>query len=234
MKFDPQLVPAILHRRYKRFLADVELADGTVLTVHCPNTGSMKGCVVPGARCWISDSGNTKRKYRYTWELATTESSHIAGINTGRANKLVVEAITSGVAAEFNGFDEMKTERRYGSENSRIDIWLRHGKRETFIEVKSVTLAETGGCGLFPDAVSDRASRHVRELMGMQRDGHRAVLFFCVQHTGVEVVSPADLIDPAYGRVLREAAEQGVDVIAYRADIGETEIALVERIPVVL
>lgn len=234
MNFEPQLVPALLHRRYKRFLADVELEDGTTLTVHCPNTGSMKGCVVAGSRCWISDSGNAKRKYRHTWELATTESGHLAGINTGRANKLVVEAITSGVAREFSGFDQMKTERRYGSENSRIDVWLRHGDLETFIEVKSVTLADVGGCGLFPDAVSDRASRHVRELIAAKRDGHRAVMFFCIQHTGIEVVSPADQIDPAYGIILREAAEQGVEAIAYRAEISEKEIALVKQIPVVL
>ena len=234
MKFEPRLVPAVLRRRYKRFLADVELSDGTTLTVHCPNTGSMKGCVVSGSRCWISDSGNAKRKYRHTWELSTTESGHIAGINTGRANKLVVEAITSGIATEFSGFDQLRTEQRYGSENSRIDVWLRHGELETFIEVKSVTLAEAAGCGLFPDAVSDRASRHVRELIGAKRDGHRAILFFCVQHTGVEAVSPADQIDPAYGSVLREATDYGVEVIAYRAEICEKEIALVKRIPVVL
>lgn len=234
MKFEPPLVPAQLLRRYKRFLADVQMPDGTVTTVHCPNTGSMKGCVVTGSRCWVSDSGNLKRKYRYTWELATTESAHVAGINTGRANKLVVEALNAGIVRELAGFDQIKTEQRYGSENSRIDIWLRRGEQQTFIEVKSVTLAETGGCGLFPDAVSVRASRHVRELMGVQREGHRAVLFFCIQHTGVEVVSPADLIDPAYGQVLRQAVGLGVEVIAYAADINEHEITLVKRVPVSL
>lgn len=234
MNYDPKLITATLLQRYKRFLADVRLEDGSTITVHCANTGSMQGCAVSNSPCWISDSGNSKRKYRHTWELATTESGHIAGINTGRANKLVLEAIRAKVIPDLAGYNEIKTEQRYGLENSRIDIWLRQNEQQCFVEVKSVTLAEGGTRGLFPDAVSVRAARHVRELAAVKRAGHRAVLLYCVQHTGVETVSPADAIDPNYGKLLREAYRQGVEILAYKAAISPVSIQLTKAIPVIL
>lgn len=234
MRFEPPLKPATLLRRYKRFLADVALPDGSEMTLHCPNTGSMANCVVPDSICWYSLSANPKRKYPGTWELATTPCSHWAGINTGRANRLVEEALHGGVISELADFDNLQREVRYGSENSRVDFVLQYGSRKCYVEVKSVTLGEEGGRGWFPDAVSARGTRHLRELMEVAAQGHRAVLLYCVQHTGIERVYPADHIDPIYGRTLRQAAAQGVEVLAYGAAISPQEICLRHPLPVVL
>ena len=217
-----------LLRRYKRFLADVRLPTGQELTIHCPNTGSMRHCVLPGSPCWFSDSGNPKRKYRHTWEVATVPGEHLAGVNTGRANTLVEAAIRSGVIGELAGYAQRRREVPYGQERSRIDFLLsdENGARPCYVEVKSVTLMEAPGQGWFPDAVSTRGTKHLRELTELVRGGARAVLLFCVQHTGIEWVEPADDIDPAYGRALREAVAAGVEVLAYRADIRPEEAAI--------
>lgn len=225
-----------LLRRYKRFLADVRLPDGTEITIHCPNTGSMKNCVLPESPCWFSDSGNPKRKYRHTWEVATVPGGHLAGVNTGRANHLVEAAIQAGRIPELAGYASLRREVPYGQERSRIDFLLsghQSGPR-CFVEVKSVTLMEAEGQGLFPDAVSTRGSKHLRELAEIAQGGERAVLLFCVQHTGIEWVEPADAIDPAYGKALREAAAAGVEILAYRAEIRpeEASIALTRAVPV--
>ncbi len=239
MKYQGKLKSATLLRRYKRFLADIRLPSGEEVTIHCPNTGSMKNCVLEESPCWYSESDNPKRKYPYTWELATTAGGHLAGINTGLANKLVKEAIEGDVVAELRDYDHLKTEVKYGEEKSRIDFLLSsHDKPDCYVEVKSVTLHMGSGQGLFPDAVSDRGTKHIRELMAMAEQGKRAVLFFCVQHSGIEQVAPADEIDPLYGRTLRQAIGKGVEVIAYSAHFSieedVQEIVLVKPIPVVL
>lgn len=222
-------------RRYKRFLADVQLADGQVITVHCPNTGAMTNCLVPNSPCWISESANPKRKYRFTWEVATVPGDHKAGVNTARANPLVEEGIRNGLVHQLQGYDSLLREVRYGEERSRIDFKLSgHADRpgqDCFVEVKSVTYGLEGGKGVFPDAVSDRARRHLRELIGMAAAGHRAVLFFCVQHSGISWVEPADEVDPLYGATLRDAVAAGVEVLAYRARFSEHGIALATEIP---
>ena len=216
MQFDPPLQSAVLVRRYKRFLADVQLADGCQITLHCPNTGSMKHCAEPGSRVWFSDSGNSKRKYRHTWELVEVQPGVLAGINTARANRLVQEAIEAGQIPGLAGYRQIRSEVKYGSENSRIDLLLTTEDRpDCFVEIKNVTLGE-GTEGNFPDAVTERGRKHLRELMTVAAQGQRAVLFFCVQHTGVNQVKPADHIDPAYGKQLREAAQSGVEVMAWR------------------
>lgn len=225
----------MLLRRYKRFLADVRLSDGTEMTIHCPNTGSMRHCVVPESPCWFSDSGNPKRKYRHTWEVATVPGGHLAGVNTGRANHLVEMALNAGRIAELAGYSTLRREVPYGQERSRIDFLLSDDDRaRCFVEVKSVTLMEQSGQGLFPDAVSERGRKHLRELMDIARGGDRAVLLYCVQHTGIDWVEPADAIDPAYGQALREAAAAGVEILAYRADIRpeEARIELTRAVPV--
>ena len=234
MRFTPPLIQATLLKRYKRFLADVVLDSGETLTVHCPNTGSMTHCVVEHSPCWLSDSNNPKRKYRYTWELATTPGGFIAGVNTQRANKLVVEAIDNGVLTALQGYETLETEKPYGDESSRIDILLSNAEQRCYVEVKSVTLEMGDGLGAFPDAVSARARKHLRELVGMLRQGHRAALVFCAQHTGIERVAPADHIDPKYGVALREAVDQGLEVIACQAKIDEAGMAIYREIPVVL
>lgn len=234
MKFNPALKEATLLRRYKRFLADVCLPDGEEVTIHCPNTGSMKACLDDGGRCWFSESDNPKRKYSRTWEIATTPAGDLAGINTGRANALVLEAILNGTVAELQGYDSWKTEVRYGAERSRIDICLSGSGVDCYVEVKNVTLCVGAGQGLFPDAVSARGSKHLRELMLMVEQGHRAVLLFCVQHSGIDRVSPAADIDSVYAATLREAAAAGVEILAYKARLSAEEIVITESLPVVL
>lgn len=224
-------------RRYKRFLSDVRLPNGESLTLHCPNTGSMKNCVLEEAPCWYSTSDNPKRKYLHTLEVVTTPGGHFAGVNTGRANALVETAIKNGVIKELQGYSSLRREVVYGAEKSRVDFLLTDSSddpRPCYVEVKSVTLMEDSGQGLFPDAISARGSKHLRELMAMVQQGYRAVLLFCVQHTGIEWVEPADAIDPVYGRHLRDALALGVEVLAYQARIDPViaEVTLYRPLPI--
>ncbi len=227
MQFRPELKRAKLIRRYKRFLADVEL-DGELVTVHCPNTGSMKNCIVPGSDCWLSESDNPKRKYSYTWELATTHCGGIACINTQRANQVIAEAIDDNRIPgliDKHVAREVKREVPY-AEKHRIDFWLNAAGRQTFIEVKSVTLSYGEGLGAFPDAVSKRASAHLQALMACVDQGHRAFLVYCVQHSDIKTVRPADDIDPSYGQLLREALDAGVQVRALGCDVSAKGVSV--------
>ncbi|HAK52119.1 MAG TPA: DNA/RNA nuclease SfsA [Gammaproteobacteria bacterium] len=229
------LAKATLIRRYKRFLADVYLDDEQRITVHCPNTGSMKNCVEEGATVWLSRSENPKRKYQYTWEYMQTSRGHYIGINTNRANQLVKEGIESGVVTELRTYPDIKTEVKYGQENSRIDILLSgSGLPDCYVEVKSVTLLEeaaTKGSGYFPDAISERGSKHLRELALVAQSGCRAVLIFCVQHSGIQRVFSADHIDKAYGDTLRMAIDSGVEVLAYKVRFGRSRLKLWRPVP---
>lgn len=236
MKFNPPLAEARLVRRYKRFLADIILPDGEALTIHCPNTGSMKRCGDPGARVWFSTSDNPKRKYPHTFELVEVAEGDVAGINTARANQLVSEALENGVITELQGYDRIRRECRYGRENSRIDFLLEAhpGMPDCYVEVKNVTLGMGNGLGLFPDAVTTRGTRHLRELVEVVQSGRRAVLLFCVQHSGIERVAPAQAIDPGYAEALHTAARAGVEIVAYRAELDPAEIRLVRPVPVEL
>lgn len=230
MKFDPPLQNATLLARYKRFLADVRLDTGEIITVHCPNTGSMKNCVVPETPCWYSLSDNPKRKLPGTLEITTTPGGYRAGVNTARPNRLVQEAIEAGAVPELAGYPELRSEVRYGGENSRIDLLLGDGERRCYVEVKNVTLEHGDGLVRFPDAVTARGTRHLRELAAMAADGHRAVLFFCVQHSGAERAAAAADIDPLYAETLGRALAAGVEVLAYRCRLAADEIALADRI----
>jgi len=225
------LTAGTLVRRYKRFLADVVLEDGRCVTVHCPNSGSMKGCDVPGSRVFISLSDNPGRKYPYTWELVESEGFW-AGINTGLPNRLTRAAIEDGTAAELQGYETIRPEVPYG-ERSRIDLLLEGPSGRCFVEVKNVTLVEEGRA-LFPDAVTIRGQKHLNELIRVVREGDRGVIFFTVQRGDGNSVSPADQIDPEYGRLLRQAVANGVEALAYRALVTPQEIRLVERLPVYL
>jgi sugar fermentation stimulation protein A len=226
------LYSALLIRRYQRFLADVELADGSVVTAHCPNSGSMKGCALPGSPVLLSISDKPERKLRYTWELVMAEGNWV-GINTGLPNRLVKEGIENGLVSELQGYPSIRPEVRYGEEKSRIDLLLEGASGLCYVEVKNVTLVE-GKLALFPDAVTTRGQKHLRELMEVVRRGHRGVIFFVVQRADGEAVAPADTIDPEYGRLLRLAAAGGVQILAYRARVTPAEISLTYRLPVVL
>jgi sugar fermentation stimulation protein A len=235
MHFDPPLEEGRLLRRYKRFLADIESASGELLTIHCPNTGSMLNCMSEGARVWFSRSNDPKRKLPGTWEIGETPHGRLAVINTGRANGLVEEALLAGLIAELNGFTSLKREVPYGQERSRIDFRLEYPEGQAFVEVKSVTLGFEGiRVAAFPDARTERGSKHLRELASLARDGVRAVQLYCVNLSDIEAVRPAVEIDPAYAAALREAVSAGVEVLAYGAAISAQEIRLVRRLDVLL
>jgi sugar fermentation stimulation protein A len=231
MRFDPALEPATLLKRYKRFLADIQLADGSELTVHCPNTGSMLNCMAPGCRVWISRSSDPRRKLPGTWELVETPQGRLACINTGRANRVVEEALLAGAIPELAGFTRLRREVRYGEENSRVDFHLQYPAGEAYVEVKSVTLGFEGSTvAAFPDAVTQRGARHLRELAALARCGTRAVQLFCVNLTGVDAVRTAWEIDDAYAQALRWAAEEGVEVLAYGVHLTAQEIVIDRRL----
>ena len=230
MQYQSSLDAGILIKRYKRFLADVALKSGQQITIHCPNTGSMTGCAEPGVQVYFSTSDNKKRKYPNTFELSSNSHGHLIGVNTGKANHLVKEAIETGVIAELSGYQSLATEVKYGNENSRIDIMLSDdNKPDCFIEIKSTTLlldAEQG-LGAFPDAVTTRGQKHLRELMEMIEQGKRAVLVFLVQHTGIKTVTVAEQIDPTYAEQLKKAYAAGVEILVMHTHITPDEIKVV-------
>lgn len=225
MRFSPELEQGLLLVRYKRFLADIQTDNGEFLTIHCPNTGSMFNCMMPGGRVWFSRSNDPKRKLPGTWEISETPQGRFACINTGRANNLVEEALRAGVISELNGFTGLKREVAYGQEKSRVDFRLDYPQGPAYVEVKSVTLGfDDCAVAAFPDAVTQRGARHLRELASLARDGVRAVLLYCVNLTGIEAVRPAEEIDPGYAVALREAVAAGVEVLAYGVQLTPEEI----------
>ena len=190
----------------------------------------MTGCAEPGFRVHYSLSDNPKRKYPGTFELAETNQGHFIGINTARANSLVVEALHNGVIKELEDYTTIRTEQKYGEENSRIDVLLEdENKPSCYIEIKSTTLLKDG-CGYFPDAVTSRGQKHIRELISIKNAGFRAVLLFCVQHTGIETVKVADFIDEKYSSLLKEAISQGVEVFAYGCEITKNHIEITKKL----
>ncbi len=227
MHFEPTLKSATLIKRYKRFLADIQLEDGSTRTIHCANTGAMTGCAEPGSTIWYSTSDNLKRKYPNSWELTQTNQGDFICVNTAKANTLVAEAINQGHIKELLNYDSVRAEVKYGSENSRIDFLLESDdKPKCYVEVKSVTLLNNDAHGYFPDSVTTRGQKHLRELTEMARNGHRAVLFFAVLHSGIEKVSSAHYIDANYSRLLIEAKENGVEILCYKAHISNSEMHL--------
>ena len=234
MKFTPPLKHATLIQRYKRFLADVVTPEGETFTLHCPNTGAMTGCATPGDTVWYSTSENTKRKYPHTWELTQTQQGAFICVNTLRANTLAKEAILAQRLPELTGYNTLKTEVKYGEESSRIDIMLQADDRPNcYIEVKSVTLAENE-FGYFPDAVTVRGQKHLRELMGVVASGDRAVLLFTILHSAIEYFSPAHHIDAKYAELLIEAKRKGVEVLAYKAELSADNMTLISPLPIAL
>ncbi len=227
------LLEGRLVRRYKRFLADVTLDNGRTVTAHCPNTGSMLGCDLPGSRVWLSEHDNPKRKYRLGWELVEAEPGVLVGIHTGRTNALVREAMESGVIEPLAGYETLRAEAAY--DGGRFDFLLTlPGDTACYVEVKNVTAAVSDGVAIFPDARSVRGTRHLDDLVRLKEAGERAVMVYCAQRNDAREVRPADDIDPEYGRAMRRAAEAGVELLAYRCDLSTRAINVAEAIPVVL
>lgn len=226
MQFSSSLVQGRLIKRYKRFLADVELTDGSVVVAHCPNTGAMTGCAEPDWLVWLSPSNNPKRKLAYTWEIVCTDQQDWIGINTHNANKLLKEALERDAIPELAGYQTLKPEVKFGQENSRVDFLLTSPDRaDCYVEVKSVTLLENS-LGYFPDAKTLRGQKHLRELSLLAKQGMRTVLFFCVQHTGIQSVQVASHIDPDYAVELEQAILSGVEVICYGCLVSPEKIVI--------
>lgn len=231
MRFAATLIPGRFVARYKRFFADVRLDDGRVVTAHCANSGSMKTCFTEGGRVWLTSEDNPKRKLKYTWQIAAVGRARIF-VHPVMANRIAKEAIETGLITELSGYESIQTEPRI-AQHTRFDLLLGRGKEACFVEVKSATLLLESGRIAFPDAVSERAARHLRELVKQVELGHRAILLFCANRTDALSVEPADAIDPVYGQTLRWAAAHGVEILAYRAAVSVKRVELDRRIPFV-
>lgn len=230
MKLPSPLIEGKLVRRYKRFFADVELGDGTVVTAHTPNTGSMKQCAVPGYEVLISPSDNPKRKLKYTLELIRV-NGHWVDTHTQRTNRIVEEGLKQGW---IDGLADylVTPEQKFG--DSRIDFLLEKADEKVLVEVKNVTLCGEGDVACFPDAVTTRGQKHLRELADAVKQGYRAVIFFLVQRGEATAFTPADAIDPEYGRLLRQVASEGVEVMAYRTVVTVDDNKVGEALPIIL
>ncbi|MDT8440493.1 MAG: DNA/RNA nuclease SfsA [Desulfuromonadales bacterium] len=228
MRLPEPLIAGRLVRRYRRFLADVELTDGSVVTAHTPNTGSMLQCAVPGHAVLLSRSDDPKRKLAWSWELVQV-NGHWVDINTQRANRVVEEALCGNVITEFQDYS---VRREYPFADSRIDFMLTKGDEKVLLEVKNVTLCCTPRQACFPDAVTERGQKHLRDLMTAIDNGWRAALLFLVQRGEAESFAPADHIDPTYGELLREAGRAGVEILACQTAVTPTESRIVNRLPV--
>ena len=208
--------------------------EGEKLTLHCANTGAMTGCATPGDTVWYSTSDSVTRKYPHSWELTETQQDHWICVNTLRANNLVKEALANQTIPELSGYSALRSEVRYGAEKSRIDFLLQADNRANcYIEVKSVTLLQQGK-GYFPDAVTVRGQKHLRELAKMAENGERAVLFFAVLHSGIEDVTPARHIDARYAELLAQAQQSGVEMLCYKAQLSPEGLSLQKALVVEL
>jgi len=226
----PELIPGRLIKRYKRFLADVELADGVVVTAHCPNSGSMTACSEPGRPVYLSWHDNPKRKLKYTWEIIQMPGS-LVGVNTLIPNRLVKTSIENGCVAELAHYEKIRSEIQT-SKGSRLDLLLTdsHGAK-CFVEIKNCTLVDNG-VACFPDAVTKRGHKHLKELERLHAEGHRCVMFYCIQRMDAESFRPADEIDRAYGETLREAhIAGGVEILVYDVWMDLKQIVLNRKIP---
>ena len=224
----PKLIRGTLIRRYKRFLADVRLGNGHVVTAHCPNSGSMAECSEPGRPVFLSRSSNPKRKLAYTWEMIQMPTS-LVGVNTMVPNRLVKISVESGAIPGLAPYERVRSEVRYG-ENSRIDLLLENDGKRCFVEVKNCTLVKNG-VAYFPDAVTSRGLKHLKELQGQVREGDRSVMFFLIQRMDAELFRPAWDIDPEYSRELKNALENGVEIMAYDVSLDLHGIGLHRSLP---
>jgi sugar fermentation stimulation protein A len=231
MRFSSPLVEGRLIRRYKRFIADVELQTGETVTVHCANPGSMIGLAEPGMRVFLSRAANPARKLRWSWELVEADGA-LVGINTFHPNNIVAEALAAGAIGELAGYDTLRREVRYGV-NSRIDILLAGDRRpDAYVEVKNVHLSRSKGLAEFPDSVTDRGMKHLRELSAMVAAGHRAAMLYLVHRGDADRFALARDNDPANASAFDSAAEAGVEMLAYRCSVSTEEVAVTERIPI--
>jgi sugar fermentation stimulation protein A len=232
MEFASPLIRGTLLKRYKRFLADVRLEDGNVITATCPNTGTMLGLTEPGMTIHLSRSDSLTRKYPYTWEMTDRPGFGLIGINTARPNFLVEKAIISGLVETLAGYDNIRREVKYGA-NSRIDLLLeKPGKPPCYVEVKNVTLYRKPRLAEFPDCVTERGTKHLHELAAMVKAGNRAVMVYCIQGGGAEAFALTPDIDPIYEMAFRQARARGVEAVAVTCHVGLDRIFVDATVPV--
>lgn len=230
MLFETTLVHGTLIQRYKRFLADVRLDDGSIVTAHCTNSGTMKSCLENDAEVYLTPVNDPKRRTKYTWEMIKINGNWV-GINTANPNKLAYEAVSAGLIEGLKGYTEVKREVKW--DDSRFDLMARNDKETCFIEVKNVSMKE-GDWALFPDAVTERGKKHLETLIRVKEAGLRAVMLYVVQRIDVAQFGTADAIDPEYGKTLRKAIENGVEVIVVQAEVSPGEIVIIKQIPALL
>ena len=235
MRFAGELVPATLKRRYKRFLADVELADGSMITAHVANPGAMAGLQAPGARVWLSKSTSLTRKLPYSWELIEADfggGHELVGVNTMHPNTIVAEALAQQAIPELAGYASVRREVKYG-EASRVDFLLEHPQRAPcYVEVKNVHLMRQQGLAEFPDSVTARGARHLEELAAVAASGGRAVMLFVIQIGSSTSFALARDIDPAYGWAFDRARTAGVEAIAYACRLSHDGVILAGPVPI--
>lgn len=235
MRLPAPLLRGTLVQRYKRFLADVRLDDGRLVTATCPNTGSMIGLTAPGSVVWLSESDSPTRKYRFTWELVEADlgaGPTLVGINTGHPNKLVAEALAARRIRALAGYPSLRREVRYGK-SSRIDLLLECAdKGLCYVEVKNVHLSRRHGLAEFPDSVTERGTKHLAELADMVRAGHRAMMVYLIQRSDARRLALARDVDPGYGAAFDAAAAAGVEAIALRCRMSPEEIVVDRPVPI--
>lgn len=233
MKFPIPLVPATLLRRYKRFLSDAVLEDGTEVTAHCPNPGAMLGLKDDGVRIWLLPNDDPKKKLKYGWRLVELPGGHFAGIDAGLPNVLVKEALAEGRIDALHGYSSIKPEQKYGDEKSRIDFLLSEpGRPDAFVEVKNCHLRREDDWAEFPDCVTDRGTKHLRELTKIAQSGARAVMLYVVQRNDCTRFRLAPDLDPAYAQAFDAARDAGVEVLCHGTDISPEGITLTGPLPV--
>jgi len=220
--------PGILIKRYKRFLADISLADGSELTVHCPNSGSMRGCATPGSPVILSKAKNTNRKYAWTLEMVQHNGIWI-GVNTGMTNKIVREALENGMVDDFGRIESVQAEVKV-SDKSRLDFLVQTENGPVYIEVKNCSLVENN-TAMFPDAATARGTKHLLELERLLQDGTGAAVLFCVQRADGRCFRPAGEIDPLYAETLRRVQQNGVRILVYRALVQPESVTITGKIP---
>ncbi|NOX40444.1 MAG: DNA/RNA nuclease SfsA [Alphaproteobacteria bacterium] len=232
MQFQTPLIAATLIRRYKRFLTDITLPDGVEVTAHCANPGAMTGLMDQGARIWVEQNHDPKRKLKFSWKLIELANTHWACLDTALPNKLVAEALREGKIPELRGYSNVRPEVKYG-ENSRIDFLLQEPSRpDTYVEVKAVTLQRAPGLAEFPDSVTKRGTKHLYELIEMTRQGHRAVMLYVVHRTDCGKLAIATDIDPDYAKAFAAAHRAGVEMICYGTNISTISVTLANGLPV--
>ncbi|PID36428.1 MAG: DNA/RNA nuclease SfsA [Rhodobacterales bacterium] len=230
MRFQRELIPATLIRRYKRFLADCRLSDGREVVAHVANPGAMTGLTEPGSRIWLEPNDDPKKKLDYGWRLLETPEGALVGVDTSQPNRMLKEALLAGKVPRLAGFPNLRAEVPYGT-NSRVDFLLSGPEGPLHVEVKSVTTLRQPGLAEFPDCVTKRGAKHMAELADVVAQGGRAMVFFLAQRSDAQRVAVASDLDPGYGAAFRAAVDAGVEVLAHRAELSPQGIELGPELP---